>query len=283
MFKRFLIFVLFNIFSANLSISAFAAQESQQLRIITTVPPIASIFASIGKDKVKISSIASANECAHNYSIKPSQAAGLRYADLFVYVDDNFELYVPKIIKSASAKILKLSDLGGIKLIKNGDDINWHFWLNLNNVEEVATAAFHTLAELRPNDKEYFSANYGAFIKKVHDMQGILDKIIVLNPIYISPELDYLFTNNKSIITHFVNMNNLSPTNVESLRQLTNQYSAKCIFASDHLNSAKIQEIVGKIKVVTLEAETWSYVSGYEQLFTEYFNKIVYSLEHCKN
>src|SRR6476659_2164906 len=77
------------------NLSAIAAQ----LQIVASNGPIASIIAVIAKDKAQITSICNSNNvCPHHYSIKPNQLKDFKNADLIVYIDDSFEVFIPKLL-----------------------------------------------------------------------------------------------------------------------------------------------------------------------------------------
>jgi ABC-type Zn uptake system ZnuABC Zn-binding protein ZnuA len=80
---------------------AAAPLQQDPVRVVTTLPVYASLAREIGSTDVEVSSIADPNEDAHFVRPKPSFAADLRRADLFVTTGLDLELWVPTLLDRA--------------------------------------------------------------------------------------------------------------------------------------------------------------------------------------
>lgn len=76
-------------------------QAAEPVRVVATLPVYAAITQAIGGAEVQVSSIADPREDAHFVRPKPSFAADIRRADLFVTTGLDLELWVPALLDRA--------------------------------------------------------------------------------------------------------------------------------------------------------------------------------------
>lgn len=102
--------------------SALDAQD--RLRVVTTLPTFAAITREVGGDRVDVAAIARGDEDPHFVNPRPSFAAMLQRADLFVTTGLDLELWVPalldrannpKVMEGASGHVVAYS---GVKLLE---------------------------------------------------------------------------------------------------------------------------------------------------------------------
>jgi ABC-type Zn uptake system ZnuABC Zn-binding protein ZnuA len=88
---------------ATLTASASPALAVQDpVRVVATLPVYASIVREIGGNAVNVSSIADPREDAHFVRPKPSFAADIRRADMFITTGLDLELWVPALLDRAA-------------------------------------------------------------------------------------------------------------------------------------------------------------------------------------
>lgn len=99
-------FALFIPFVLGFATGTAAAQNGGgvPLEIVTTIPDYAWAAEQIGGDRVEVASIARGNQDAHFVRPKPSYAAIMRRADLFVTTGLDLELWVPALLDAAGNK-----------------------------------------------------------------------------------------------------------------------------------------------------------------------------------
>lgn len=78
-----------------------APGQADPVRVVATLPVYGSIAKAIGGDQVEVSSIADPREDAHFVRPKPSFAASIRRADLFITTGLDLELWVPPLLDRA--------------------------------------------------------------------------------------------------------------------------------------------------------------------------------------
>ena len=97
--------------------------------------------------------------CPHHHSAKPSDKSLVDKAKMIIYIDDNFDSLISSMILNYKGRKVKISDFSSINFRGINDGINWHFWLDLENVKllhsylaEVIIQTFPEIAnEVRQN------------------------------------------------------------------------------------------------------------------------------------
>jgi ABC-type Zn uptake system ZnuABC Zn-binding protein ZnuA len=94
------------------------------VRVVATLPVYASIAQAIGGSEVSVSSIADPREDAHFVRPKPSYAAEIRRADMFITTGLDLELWVPALLDRAGNRNVSEGGTGyvttytGVKLLE---------------------------------------------------------------------------------------------------------------------------------------------------------------------
>jgi ABC-type Zn uptake system ZnuABC Zn-binding protein ZnuA len=83
------------------ALTAAAPPAQDPVRVVATLPVYGAIAADIGGDQVVVTSIADPREDAHFVRPKPSFAADIRRADLFITTGLDLELWVPTLLDRA--------------------------------------------------------------------------------------------------------------------------------------------------------------------------------------
>ncbi len=164
---------------------AFAAKK---LRIVTSLPDLASIAQEIGGAHVTTFSIAKGYQDPHFVDPKPSYMIKLQKADMFVQVGLDLEIgWVPPLLDGARNADILPGGKGyvdasiGVPLVEvpTGDptklraqgDIhvygNPHYWLDPLRGKIVAQNIFKALVRLQPESEAEFRANLDTFNQKI--------------------------------------------------------------------------------------------------------------------
>ena len=152
-----------------------------QVKVVTSLPDLASIATLIGGDQVDAFSIATGYQNPHFVDPKPSYILKLARADVFVTVGLDLEIgWTPPLLNSSrNAKIQKGGDgycdaSIGIHLLqvpvsasREQGDIhiygNPHYWLDPLNGKIVAQNIFDALVRVDPDHRSLFEANLKKF------------------------------------------------------------------------------------------------------------------------
>lgn len=160
------------------------AQEP--VRVVATLPVYGAIAQEIGGEQVRVTSIADPREDAHFVRPKPSFAAELRRADLFITTGLDLELWVPPLLdRAGNAKIADgqpgyVSAYTGVKLLdvpasadRSGGDIhvfgNPHVYTDPLNAIIVARNITAGLKKVAPERSGTWDAGLARFTEQVHN------------------------------------------------------------------------------------------------------------------
>jgi zinc transport system substrate-binding protein len=247
------------------------ADGAKKIRIVTSVTPIASIFAAIAGDKAKVSSICVSGQCPAHYLVRPSQLRQIAGADLVVYIDDAFEGFMPRSLQGAGMQILKLSSNPTLRIISN-NQINWHLWLSIDNLKAIMTQALLVLSKLEPQSSSVFEDNYKTTYQALEVLQNKMQTNLskIAKPILLDDSLEYFFTNfkdNDQVFKLYDGSNGYSFAKLEQAKDHIAKTSAKCVFAGAHQDIGRIEDFFEhKVKVIALESESWQEQELYDKL-----------------
>ncbi len=185
--------IKFRIITVTLSLFAFIFIPSNyafaKINIVTSVPNLASIAKEIGKNQVKVKSIARGYQNPHYVDAKPSYVLDLNRADLLVYIGLDLEVgWLPRLVTGArNSKINKGSngDLDASTLIplplevlqnkvdRSMGDIhpsgNPHFLLDPRNAIIVARGITEKLVNIDPENSAKYRSNLADFTSRLEN------------------------------------------------------------------------------------------------------------------
>ena len=139
--------------------------------IVVSIKPIHSIVTKIMDGVTKPELLLDSNSSAHTFHLKPSQIKMISNADLVIVISENFELGLRKALKNINEDShLKISELDQL-IIHNsrGETIynknegsskfDFHLWLDVNNMQLIATYISNIIIELDPKNEHIYAEN----------------------------------------------------------------------------------------------------------------------------
>ncbi|MEO8036309.1 MAG: zinc ABC transporter substrate-binding protein, partial [Acidobacteriota bacterium] len=177
--------VLATLMLAAIGGNAFAAEK---LKVVTTIPDLASITQEVGGDRVEVTSIAKGYQDPHFVEPKPSFLLLLRTADLLEVVGLELEIgWLPPLLDQSRNNRITPGQKGyldvsqGVEILdrptgavnRSMGDIhamgNPHYWLDPANAVRIGRQVRNKLVELRPADTAYFDKNLNTFIGRLNE------------------------------------------------------------------------------------------------------------------
>ncbi len=153
-----------------------------KLKVVTTIPDLASLVQSVGKDLVDIKSIARGDQDPHFLEAKPSYAVMLNQADLLIDVGLDLESgWLPLVMtQSRNPKIqagqkgylnasegLEILEIPTGQVDRSMGDVhpngNPHYWLDPRNALYISYRISKKLGELDPANAAQYTQNQQAF------------------------------------------------------------------------------------------------------------------------
>ena len=182
---------------------------AQKLLIVSSIAPIHALLVelTIGVQKPRL--LLSPKTMPHGARLKPSQARLLNQAQLLVLVGSNFASFEKNIKQSESRKVVRLTQLPGIKKIRyrktkqhkkaesehdehehaESGEIDPHVWLNPQNARVIVAHLAKELGYLDQVNREVYLQNakrLDANLQKLDleiakNMRGLAGKFLVLH------------------------------------------------------------------------------------------------------
>jgi zinc transport system substrate-binding protein len=252
-------------------------------KIVTSITPLASIVAMLVRDNAEVSSIVTNNICPHHYHLKLSDLDKVRKANIVIYIDDQFDNFVPKLMDTNNSHIIKISNFKSLKIVNNNGHPNWHFWLDLSNVQILLEELSLKLAGHFPERREVIYQNLGKAKKRIGDLAIIKTKILSDLPkvILLSDSLEYFFIDNNLEVNKLYQPNHKSLKYVANLQQLLKEPNNKCLILSSDQDGKFYQKFNSPI--IQLESENWQ--TSKEEMVDLFYNqylKMINQVAMCK-
>jgi len=169
------------------SLIGMTSIATAQIKVVTTLPDLASITQYVGGDQVDVFSIAKGYQNPHFVDPKPSYIVKLSRADMFVTVGLDLEKgWAPQLVESSRNSDIQRGNVGyvdaskGISLLQVPQKVNPeegdihiygnpHYWLDPIRGKRVAQNIYDHLVEIDPE-------NTGQYTQNLEDFKNKIDK-----------------------------------------------------------------------------------------------------------
>ena len=168
---------------------------ASKLNAVTTTADLAALTQEVGGDRVSIQAIAKGYQDPHFVDAKPTFLLMLQKADLVVSVGLQLELgWLPPLVslcgnarvQPGASGYLDASQFAEILELPSGPvsraqgDVhplgNPHYWLDPETGRRVARGIANKLAQLRPEDAQYFEQRYQSFSQRLTEAEKCWDE-----------------------------------------------------------------------------------------------------------
>lgn len=295
--------------SLTLLFTTLSFTAEAQIRVVTTLPDLASITRYVGGDKVDVFAIAKGYQNPHFVDPKPSYIVKLSRADMFVTVGLDLELgWAPQLVQSSRNNKIQKGNAGyvdaseGISLLqvpsstsREEGDIhiygNPHYWLDPIRGKQIAETIYRHLSDISPENEAVFSKNLESFkleidqrmeewMQKIQPYQGT--EIIAYHNEWVYFEERFGLE-----IAAFLEPKPGIPPTPSQLVSVINEVQNKNIpvLINSPYFSSKSPEVVARntgIEIVKLATMTGGYeeIDNYFELFDYNINTLVEALEN---
>lgn len=152
--------------------------NAAQLKIVASIPDLASIASYIGGDKVETISIAKGNDNPHFVEVLPSYMIRVSKATLYLKIGLALDQWADDIIQSSRNSRLTIvdcsTDISVLEKPAKADAIlgdvhpqgNPHYWLNPSNGLIIAKNILNALKKADPDNSTYYQANFDNFMEE---------------------------------------------------------------------------------------------------------------------
>ena len=231
--------------------------------ILTSIKPIQMITHELTLGVTEPEVLLSANASPHDYALRPSDVKTIRHSSLVIWFGKDLEPFLEKVL-SQQDNVLTLNEIPDLKLRSYGevghdhehDGHNHgthdpHFWLGVEQVEQVAEAITQALVASDVAHKDIYNKNLSDFINSLHqtdkEIAAKLDKV-KHKPYYVFHDAYDYFEQHYGLnnIGHFTVSPDRKPgaKTLINIRKALAANEAKCVFSEPQFQPAVIESVV---------------------------------------
>ena len=161
--------------------------DNGKLTVVTTIFPIYDIVKSITDDTVNIDLMISPGQDIHSYDPSTDDIITVKKSDLFIYIGDNMETWVPDLTKNqpdmfvlelTKDERIKLSSLEHHEHHEHNHNVDMHIWTNPYYVLIMVELITNALIEVNPSCKELYKSNALEYTQEVNKIIDEINEIV---------------------------------------------------------------------------------------------------------
>jgi zinc transport system substrate-binding protein len=149
---------------------------SDQIKVVTTIAPLAEFINAVGGDRVEVYVMIPPGAEPHTFEPTPSQIRQVAEADMYVQNGAGLEFWMDRILQ-INKDMMIIDSSKGIDLIsESADEIDPHIWLSLHNAAVQVDNICDGLTQLDPANKDYYLQNRDSYLQKLKDLDSELNE-----------------------------------------------------------------------------------------------------------
>ncbi len=230
--------------------------------ILTSIKPIQMITHELTLGVTEPQVLRSANASPHDYALRPSDVKTIRSSNLVIWFGKDLEPFLDKVL-SQQDHVLTLSQIPNLKLRAYGEEEHHHddghdhgthdphFWLGVEQVEQVANAIAQKLIDMDSEHKDIYAKNLNEFVASLH----MTDEQIAAKLESVKQQPYYVFHDAYDYFEHHYGLNNIGHFTVSpdrkpgaktliGIRKALAANEAKCVFSEPQFQPAVIESVV---------------------------------------
>ncbi|MEM6338632.1 MAG: zinc ABC transporter substrate-binding protein [Pseudomonadota bacterium] len=272
--------ILLLVLTLFVSVNAYAKPK-----IATSITPIASIVSMLTESNAEISAINVSAGCPHHYQMKPSDKEKIVDAKILIYIDEHFDGYASHLIPNFKGKVVKISDFKSITFLGEEGETNWHFWLDLDNVQAFQKELAEIIKSEIPELAKIIDDNMNKAQAKIESLKRLKKYDLASHGeiVVLSHSLDHFVNDMVGSIIKLYQKHSSSLKDLDNLEYILNTDQPQCIVIDSMQDSKTYKKY--KKKIVQLEAENWEMpndMSDSSDLFCTKYLKMINQLKTCR-
>lgn len=251
-------------------------------RIVASSMPLASIVLMLTGENAEVVTIDTAGSCPHHYHARPSDRLKFQNAAMVIYIDDDFEGYMSKMLQDYSGVKVKISDISEIKMKNSDGEVNWHFWLDLDNVLALQIILAEKIKAIYPELDIVISENLAKYRERIFELTLLkraelenLNEIILL-----SDSLEYFFSDIEVKLIKLYKRENSSLKYLGNLEESIKEQSKQCLVIDESQDPKSYQRF--NKKIIQLDSENWNASDKIKKDGSLYFVKYLEMINKLK-
>ena len=291
-----------------------------KLNVVVSIKPFHSIVAGVMLGVASPELLLKGNFSPHTYSLKPSDAKKLQYADFVFWGGEALEVFLAKPIRSLSknAEVVSILEINGLKLrsfrVENhlGKSekfesyshnltknqvaelkaaVDPHIWLDPENAKVIAQKTVQILSDFDPENAQKFQKNGENIIVRLNEldqhlsleMNEISDSTyLVLHDAYQYFESRYKLKNKGSITLQLEHF--LGVSRLKKVQKMIKTNKVSCIFTEPQYSQKLVKNLIKdtSVKKGILDPIGADILPGPE-LYFDLMKNLSISLKSCLN
>ena len=260
--------------------------EAKQLRVVATIKPVHALAAQVLDGIASPRLLIDGATSPHTYALKPSDAAALQHADLFVRIGPTLEPFSEKIRKAlpTSVGVLTLMSAKGLETLSvrasgtfeahdhdhephgAGDDhhasaqknVDPHIWLDPHNATAIVRAIQTALIAIAPEHATKLKANSDRAVARLNrleaELQQQLERVHTVPYIVFHDAFHYFENRFGLTAVGALTLHPEAPPSAKRLNEIRHKLSearVKCVFSEPQFNARRIKSVVEGTAVKT--------------------------------
>lgn len=151
--------------------SAKLETSQSTIRVVASIRPVHSLLSQLTQGVAEPVLLLDQNQSAHHFSLRPSQRNTLSHADVFFWVGEPLESFMPRVIKALPRQVKTVALISNKKLHllepRSANDhghghtsIDPHIWLSVENALAMAEQMQQVLVSHDPGHRTTYEHNY---------------------------------------------------------------------------------------------------------------------------
>ena len=290
------------------------------LNVVVSIKPFHSLVSGVMLGVARPELLLKGNFSPHTYSLKPSDAKKLQYADFVFWGGEALEGFLSKPISSLSknAEVVSILEINGLKLRSfraeshigksesfesyshnhSSDQdselqsaVDPHIWLDTENVKVITQKIVHILSEFDPENAQKYQRNGEKIFVRINELDQQLSSEIseisdrtylVLHDAYQYFESRYQLNSVGSITLQLEHF--LSVSRLKKVQNMINTNKVRCIFTEPQYSQKLVKALIKgtSVKKGVLDPIGADILPGPE-LYFDLLKNLSISLRSCLN
>ncbi|PCJ27929.1 MAG: hypothetical protein COA94_03650 [Rickettsiales bacterium] len=255
-------------------------------KIAVSITPVASILKMLTGDAAEIITINKSAGCPHHYQMKPSDKSRFSDAEMLIFIDEKFDGFAGKLASQFQGEIVQISEIDDIDFSDDQGKINWHFWLDLDNVIILSEYLAKIIIEKFPELKGIVDINGKDALVELRTLAQV--KKITLSSlsdlVVLSDSLEHFFKNSDAKILKLYQRTHSSLRDVKKLSHALGKNKNQCIVIDAGQNP--LTYVKFDKKIIQLDSENWVVEKNdpvKESLFCVRYLRMLNQLQECSH
>lgn len=154
-------------------------EKSGTINVAVSIFPLYDIVRNVAGNKARVFYAIPAGADPHTFEPRPSTAAEIRKADLFIGVSKEFDGWIEHYLPDSAARQYLIARPKGTGTPGNTghEEQNPHIWLSVRKAKTIARDAARALKQFDSKNSGYYDLNLAAYNKKLNEADGAMARL----------------------------------------------------------------------------------------------------------